>query len=343
MRAALLLALSLFATAYTLAQGSFPTTEAGWSRHDGIGVSVFIPDGHESLGADMAQWGSADLTRIATALAVARPGPFPVYAYTDRVAFLRDTERDPYLAGVSYRPSGAIRVDATLAPNELRNTLAHELTHSLIGQKLGDAAGALPTWVDEGIAGHYAQPLTSAERRVAAQLTIQGPLSLDELESAFASGPDRGAAYVQTRAMAAWLEDQRSGALRDLLTAIAGGESFEKALMRTTGLTPQSWLDKWRTAIPWYLTWLTLSFSPVLFAPLALLVVLVVLIRAHRRRAEERAAAEAEELADEEEKRALALEELPPELITYDNPDAAPDASDHDEVLGPGAPHSPDT
>jgi hypothetical protein len=329
-RVAVLLALLLLATAISLSQGRARTVD--WVAQTGNGITVYVPRGQAALGNTITGWANADLARIAGELGIPSPGPFPLYAYTDSVAFMRDVEIDPYLAGVSYRPSGAIRVDATRPMGELRSTVAHELTHSLIGQKLGDAAGALPTWVDEGIAGHYAQPLTSAERRVAAQLTIQGPLSIDELESAFASGPDRGAAYVQARAMAAWLEEQRGGALRDLLTAIAGGDSFEKALLRTTGLTPQGWLDKWRTAIPWYLTWLTLSFSPVLFAPLALLVVLVVLIRAHRRHAEERAAAEAEELAEEEAQRVRALAELPPALVVSDEPVANPGAPDDGEV-----------
>jgi hypothetical protein len=260
-----------------------------WVARSAPGIRVFVPQGHEALATALADEGAAALQRISPALDIVTPGPFPVYAYTDHVSFMRATEADPYLAGVSYRPSGSIRIDATEEGFALRQTLTHELTHSLIAQKLGERTDALPTWVDEGIAGHYTEPLTPEEQHVAGQMMQgYGTLSLDELNTAFNrtthADTQRAAAYVQSRAMIAWLEEQRPGAVRQLLGAIQEGASFEVALQRTVGLTPEGWLRDWRGNIPLYLFLLNILASPVVYAPLAITVAILAVISTLRKR-----------------------------------------------------------
>ncbi|MEI7833212.1 MAG: hypothetical protein WCJ56_08450 [bacterium] len=295
----------LFVVMLALICCSFLTQAQQWETYQSTIVNVSVHPGQQEVARLVTSLADGDVPRIAATLGVTQPGPFAVYAYTDAVEFMTDAGHNPYLRGVSYRPSGVIRVNATATVAELRRTLAHELTHSLLNQLLGDNIGRLPLWVDEGIAGHCSDPIDPANLRAAAQqMHQQGVLSLDELEHGFENDRNRDAAYLQSRAMIAWLEFNYPGALRNMLAQIASGESFPTALKATTNLTPEIWLNRWQQDVPFWVTLIPLMNSPVIFAPFAILVVVVVILRERKRRAEEEAIEkEANALADEEEER----------------------------------------
>lgn len=277
-----------------------------WETSPGRVVVVSVHPGEESVARLVESLAESDVPRIAATLGVALPGPFEVYAYTDGAEFMTDAGRNPYLRGVSYRPSGAIRVNATTTVNELRRTLAHELTHSLLNQLLGDHISILPLWVDEGIAGHCSDPIAPENLQAAAQqMHQQGVLTLYEMEHGFGDDHNNNAAYLQSRAMIAWLEYNHPGALRKLLARMADGEYFPAALQATTGLTAEEWLKRWQQGIPFWINLIPILNSPVIFAPFAILVVIIVILRERKRKAEEEAEAMLEEepgeLTDEED------------------------------------------
>ncbi len=295
----------LFVVMLALICCSFLTQAQQWETYKSTTVNVSVHPGQEDVARLVASLAENDVPRIAAILGVAQPGPFEVYAYTDAVEFMTDAGHNPYLRGVSYRPSGAIRVNATATVAELRRTLAHELTHSLLNQLLGDHISLLPLWVDEGIAGHCSDPIDPGNLGAAAQqMHQQGVLSLNELEHGFENDTNRDAAYLQSRAMIAWLENNYPGALRKILARMVDGEYFPSALKATTSLTPEVWLKRWAQGVPFWMSLIYLMGSPVIFAPFAILVVVVVILRERKRRAEEDAEEnEANALADEEEER----------------------------------------
>ncbi len=274
-----------------------PLRAAEWTAHRAPGVVIFTQGENPALAETLLAMAARDLPRIGGALGLAHPGPFPVFAYTNRSDFYRDAGKNPYLEGVSYQPSGLIRIDAAEPAWSLGPTFAHELTHSILNQRLGENIDRLPTWVNEGLAGHFSEPLSPDQYRMIAQLIHRnGVLSLAELRYAFENPALTDAAYVQSRAMMAWLELNYPGALRRLIDNLAHDMPFDEALYQATGLTTQAWWQGWQQQVPGYLYWLILLNSPVAYAPIALLFILFAALRL-RRRAQERAEAEAEAAA----------------------------------------------
>lgn len=264
--------------------GALPLLAAEWTATRVPGAVIFVRPGQDALAGNMATMAKSELPRLAKTIGVAAPGPFPIFAYTSYTDFLQATGVDPYLLGISVSPSGKILLDARGDTLSVRRTLAHELTHSLLDQRLGNHIGELPTWVNEGIAGFLADPESPSELPAVSQLVHgSGVLTLDELATAFASRSARDAAYLQSRSMSAWLEYRHPGALRRVIDGLANGESFETALDHAAQLTPEAWWQQWKESIPAYMYWLTLLGSPVIFAPVALLVVILAILRLRRK------------------------------------------------------------
>lgn len=279
-----------------------PLAAVTWEPYHAGPVTVYAPAGHTALADMMAGMVAEELPRLARSLDFTMVRPFPVYVYTDQVAFYRDASPTPNLAGVSYRPSGLIRLDASGRGDPLRRTLAHEMTHTLLMQRLGMNISDLPAWVNEGIAEYLASPLDGRARSGAAQTVPRdGVLSLAELEGAFADLDGNHAAYQQSRAMVAWLEERHPGAIRRLLAHLAAGDSFVIALQGAGDITPQEWWQQWRQSVPAWVYWLPLLGSPLLYGLLGLLLVVVVMLRLLRRRDDDTADDEDGEDEEDEE------------------------------------------
>jgi hypothetical protein len=263
---------------------ALPLRAAEWTATRAPGVVIYTQGTNPALAGALAAMVGRDLPRIAGAIGLAKAGPYPVFAYSHRTDFYRDAGKNPYLEGVSYQPSGMIRLDATGPTWALQPTLAHELTHSALNQRLGYRVGRLPEWVNEGLAGHLSEPTQPDQYRAIAKLTHRnGVLSLAELKAAFDNPDLTDAGYLQSRAMMAWLESRHPGAIRGLIDGLAAGRDFDDALYAATGLTAAAWWEGWHAEVPGYLYWLLLLNSPVAYAPIALLFILFAALHLRRR------------------------------------------------------------
>jgi len=269
---------------------------AGWSAVQVPGAVIYVRPGQTTLAGHMREMVQSELPRVAQYFGVQSPGPFAIYAYDSYAEFLEATGINPDLRGESRGPTGEIRLYARGDVDSVRRILAHELTHSVLDQRLGLHIGALPTWVNEGLAGHLSEPISPGELPGASrQVHRNGVLSLDELDVAFSSTGSHDAAYLQSRSMVAWLEYRHPGALRRLVDGLANRKSFEDALGDAAQLTPSEWWKQWETNIPAYIYWLNYLSSPVIYAPAAFLVIFVAILRALRKRREAEEEDEVEE------------------------------------------------
>jgi len=277
-----------------------PGWAAEWMTVREHGVILHVRPDEDAQARRLTGMIRDELPRVARALELPAIRPIKLYAYASRVEFLRATGIQPHLLGQSWSPSGDILLDVSGDDVQTRTTLAHELTHSLLGQKLGMYESELPRWVNEGIAGHLSSPVSPDETEGTARLMHRdGVLSLKEMDTAFARGGAlQDAAYLQARSMVAWLEYQHPGALLKLLEAMAAGTNFDDALQQAAGLTAARWLDDWRHNIPAIVYWLTFLASPVIYSPLALILAWLALRHMLRKREAE---VEDEEEDDDEE------------------------------------------
>lgn len=281
-----LVLLSLLCCALCLC-GISPLRAAPWRAARVPGATIFVHAGETALARKLSGMARVKIPELARIIGVPAPGPFPIYAYSSWPDFLTATGDNPDLLGESMAPSGTILLYVTGDDYSVQTTLAHELTHSLLCQRLGRHLGNLPTWVNEGLACHLSDPLTPAALPgVSRQPHHDGLLSLEQLEGAFAAPGSHDVAYWQSRSMVAWLAYHYPGALRRLIDNLADGETFESALYYATGLTPDGWWNGWQGGIPAYVYWLTLLSPQAVFTLMAVLVLVAALLRALRKRRE---------------------------------------------------------
>ena len=270
-----------------LAAGLPLAAAPSWVGYPAGGAVLCVRPGQERLAGELVPMTEQEISRIAGELGITQIRPFPIYAYASTVEFYRDTGTQPDLLGQSQSPGGEIRIDVSGRQWSPRQVLAHELTHSLLNQRLGPYIARLPDWVNEGIAGHLSDPVEPDRLEgVSGLIHRDGVLSLRELDKAFPSGPYRDAAYLQSRSMISWLEWKHPGAVRRLAAAMAAGESFPQALRKAAGLAPEGWLSGWRQDVPTIFYWLAFFASPAVYSPLAAILIFIVVRRLLRRRAE---------------------------------------------------------
>jgi len=244
----------------------------------------------------------SELPRVADGLGLGKAGPYPIYAYTSRTEFQIAAGPRPFLEGVSYQPTGLIRIDASGPLDATRHTLAHELTHSALNQKLGSYIDSLPLWVNEGIAGDFSDPVTPGQFPAVVRIAQRdGVLPVDALTPAFTDPHSVDTAYLQSRSMVAWLVYTYPNALPLLTDYLAKGDTFATALYTATGLTPQTWWEQWQRSIPSYAYWLAILSSPVVYAPFAIILAIIAIIRIWQRKKRQEEPEEEDDEASEDE------------------------------------------
>jgi len=263
--------------------------EGNWVDYPARYAVVHVHPGEGQVAEQLGGMTTEEITRLAPQLGLELRSVtrFRIYAYTSRSEFIHDAGRNPLLLGVSYRPTGMILIDVTGQEGPVRAVLGHELTHTLLNERLGENIDHLPDWVNEGLAGYFSTPVSPSQLPGITHLWHwQGILTIPQMESAFDGGQNVDAAYQQSMSMIAWLEYHHPGAIGIILKDLAHGLDFDHALLDAGGLSQQDWLQQWEAGIPSYEQWLSLLSSPVLYAPFALLIVLVFVLRVRRKRGE---------------------------------------------------------
>lgn len=193
-----------------------------------------------------------------------------------------------WVAGYALGPLGAVVLFPARVPSYPDRTLEalvhHEVAHVLVSRAAGGRP--LPRWFDEGVATVAARQWGMEDRaRLALAVLGRGPRSTRELEEAFTAGDT---SVTRAYALAAGLVRhliQRHGqqVVADILTRVAGGETFERALYQASGrsliqVEETFFLQEvfWNTWVPF------LTSTTALWLAITLLALLA--FRARRRR-----------------------------------------------------------
>lgn len=189
--------------------------------------------------------------------------------------------------------------------------LRHELGHLYLTAAVGSES-AMPRWFHEGFAALYADewrwvaPAQLAWARVTRRLA-----PLEAITDSFPGRGEPSTAYVQSMAAVRDLRDRGGdvGVAR-LLGRIRQGESFDRAMRETYGLTLGQFYAAWQEELGGYGWLLALTDQRGIWIALALLVALLWIVRRRsiRREISRRRAAEDAALGDPED-HSLGVEE----------------------------------
>lgn len=230
------------------------TDEAG-----GGSVRIHWTGEGEGLGRQAADLVFEMLPRLSRLVPLDRILPFDVYLYpstADLGAALRLAGRE-YQPGQTYPDLGVILttvVNLETADAELRDGLARGLADLLLYQAVGQAAYTLPPWLGRGLAGMVrGQTDPVLDNTLRSALSSETTLPLAELCAGAAVDTDLAAA--QSEALLSYIAaTYGEAAVRELLTAFAGGADCETAVRAATQLTPAqldaAWLRSLRGGEP---------------------------------------------------------------------------------------------
>jgi hypothetical protein len=306
-----------------------------------VGSCILIaPPGHGRQLDALAEHARVILPQVEEALGVRAAAPYRMFLIppegpSDVVARL-DAGVPPWAAGymVPAQRLGGIRTaEAGRYPyGTLESVLAHEATHMLLHDAVGDR---LPLWFQEGVATWQGRKWSLEDIVIysSSLLTTDLPALADLDESFRGSAAEAGRAYAAAFAFVSWSTRRYGpGVVRDVVAA-ARSRPFEAAWKAAAGETLGSSESAWRKESLIRYRWI-----PVVMAssPLWIGISFLALVAGARRRARAKAARERWE--DEE----LEAEEAGMEESGSEGTGAATEpVPGLDPVRGESGPHPP--
>jgi len=251
-----------------------------------------LEDEARGLAHEMPQWWSEVEQTLATDL----DDTLDVYFLDHAGRVAESTGMPRWVAGVAHSESGEIMIarhGPDGSPTNLEQLLKHEMAHVALHRATGGAK--VPRWFHEGVA-EAAEGGISLGRSQSLAGMIFGPgvPNFEELEKLFyTDGPKVPQAYAASRDFVNFLReyrrpDQVAGGKRDsdnlkqLLTQMKAGHTFEASFIRTYGIGLAELGMKWRQGLPGRFVWYPLLAGGTL--PFALVFPLVLVAWVRRRR-----------------------------------------------------------
>ena len=193
----------------------------------------------------------------------------------------------PWVRGVAL-PGRRIVVKSLIEP-VLREVVAHEVTHVLLEETLGEQGIEVPRWLHEGLAQFANQDLSPGYRQVLGEASVAGRLmDIEQMEAAFSgSKAEVALAYAQSYTLARFLHElEPDGGFRTYLQHLQVTGDPDRAFIRTYGMTRQEIERKWRTQvrIEFLRDGIPLTAEVVIFGAMAVLVIVALLAQKRRRR-----------------------------------------------------------
>ncbi len=214
--------------------------------------------------------------------------PIPVYLYRNQQDFSRATGRDKP-GEVLGRAStlGIIELDGSGAFKPTELVAGHEIVHVIIFRMLGPHFNKLPLWMHEGAARYLTDDWDIADRMMLADAAVNNTIiPLSELTRKFPTGVKSGLAYAESASAVRYLtRNYRESALAKIIVETRRLKSFNKAMVKTIGITPDQFEENWQKSetsafLP---IWLTKTAS-IIGATAFIIIGVAAYIAVHRRK-----------------------------------------------------------
>lgn len=273
---------------------------AGWtttlaSERITIGRAVLhyephLEDQAQDLAHSLPQWWS----EVERSMAVDLDDSMDIFFLDHAGRVSQATGMPRWVAGVAHSSSGEIMIarhGPDGAPTNLEALLRHELAHVALYRATGGAE--VPRWFHEGMAEATEGGINlTSSQTLAGMVFGPGVPNFDELEKLFYGEPRQvSSAYAASRDFIEFLrqhhrpdqEGKKYGEnLRQLLTEMKAGHTFEASFIRVYGLGLTELGVKWRQGLPGRFVWYPLIAGGTL--PFALVFPLVIVAWFRRRR-----------------------------------------------------------
>ncbi len=225
-----------------------------WQTIQGNDITLSWYRGDEGFATALSDAAREAIARLEASTGTRPEGPVKLYIYGS-ASDLREALVYPqeWTGGVSFSSFNIVAIG--IGPDSLswgRRSIAHELTHVVIGQATHNCYSGLPSWLNEGLATYNegdSSPtyVTSLEEAVESGRLI----SIHSLAGAFpTTEQDAFLAYGESRSLVEHLiEEFGTEKLNELLAAFRSGNEADAALRQVYGFDQAGLQERWRRSL----------------------------------------------------------------------------------------------
>jgi hypothetical protein len=219
-------------------------------------VTLYWYNGDENFAARLMAAAQTAVTHLNDIAGAELTDPVKLYIYKNAqdlqgaLIFAQD-----WTGGVAFSQYSTVAIGIGTSASDLawgEETIAHELTHVIVGQVIENPYGDLPTWLNEGLAMVAEGPLDSSFTSTLQQAIDQHALiSVRSLASPFSVfGTIAYLAYAESDRITAYLLDTYGrDKMLALLQVFAGGATYDDALKQVYGFDMDGLNAAWQASI----------------------------------------------------------------------------------------------
>ena len=217
-------------------------------------INLHWYSGDQAFAQDLLNAAETGLERLKTDAGLQPDNPIHLYIYASTDDMKDAILYEPSWTGGQAFPENNI-VIIGISQRDIewgRTTIAHELTHVLVGHLTFSCLGDVPTWLNEGLAVYSEGGLDSAsETQLNDAISTDQLLTVRSLSGGFSEVPDRAyLSYSQSYSIVKFLIDTYGQAkVNLLLVTLRDGTTIDDALMKTYGFDVDGLENEWRKSI----------------------------------------------------------------------------------------------
>ncbi len=225
-----------------------------WQTVSSGPLSLHWYSGDQAFAQDLLSAAQTGLARLQNDAGLQPEKPIHLYIYANTEDMKDAILYEPSWTGGMAFPEYDI-VIIGISPRDLewgRSTIAHELTHVLVGHLTFSCLGDVPTWLNEGLAVYGEGGLDSTSQKQLDQAIRSNQLlSVRSLSVGFSEVPDKAyLSYSQSYSLVAFLiETYGQEKMNALLIALRDGATIDDALRSIYGFDVEGLEDAWRQSI----------------------------------------------------------------------------------------------
>jgi len=229
-------------------------SEHDWQTVTSEPINLHWYSGNQAFANDLLNAAQNGLERLQNdaGLQANEPINFYIYANTDDMkdAILYEPS---WTGGLAFADHNIVIIGISQRDLEWgRTTIAHELTHVLVGHLTFSCLGDVPTWLSEGLAVYSEGALDpSAEAQLNEAISNNQLLSVRSLSGGFSEVPSRAyLSYSQSYSIVKFLiETYGQDKMNALLIALRDGTTVDDALLTVYGFDIDGLDNAWREAV----------------------------------------------------------------------------------------------
>ncbi len=225
-----------------------------WQKINSGFVNVHWYSGDQAFAQELLNAAETGLARLKNDAGLEPDAPIHLYIYGDTEDMKDAILYEPgWTGGLAYPDYDIVIIG--IAERDVdwgRSTIAHELTHVLVGHLTFSCLGDVPTWLNEGLAVYSEGALDpSSERQLNDAISNDELLTLRSLSGGFSEVPSRAyLSYSQSYSVVKFMiESYGQEKMNALLISLRDGTTIDDALIKIYGFDVEGLETLWRDAI----------------------------------------------------------------------------------------------